>query len=229
MSFVSKNKQTQEFTRYGEAKSRKAADIAGIPAGLWWENLLIFVYNSGARIGSALQIRWNWIDFENYVINQVKKPGVKTTSQIMLNEEAVQTLRTMQSISPCTNPDDHVFRWEKAKRTFYKHADKQQKFAGIPEERRFKFHGIRKYFGSEIAKRNPTAATKALGHVNPIVASRYYINGQIVALPFINAIVPIASLMEAKFTPPPIADRPIRRTIDELDYLAGSCSIMVGW
>jgi site-specific recombinase XerD len=66
------------------AKNIKQKSISGIPAGVWWENLLVFIYNTGARIGSALQIRWNWIDFENTIIMQEKKPGIKTTSPIVL-------------------------------------------------------------------------------------------------------------------------------------------------
>ncbi|MDR1383194.1 MAG: tyrosine-type recombinase/integrase [Planctomycetaceae bacterium] len=191
------------------AKTSKMPPIAGIKAGIWWENLLTFIYNTGIRIGSALKMRWSWIDFEFRTLEIRKENGVKTAYTVTLNNEAIEVLTMMFNISGYTEPNNHVFNWTMNLRTLYRQAERQQKLAGIPKNRRSKFHGIRKYFGSEITSKNPAAATKALRHVDPKVATNYYTNQRQVSDPFVNAITPIRKtidlidLQKNSPTPPP--------------------------
>ena len=46
------------------AKARKARPISGIDSAIWWECLIKVLYNTGVRIGTALNFRWSWIDLE---------------------------------------------------------------------------------------------------------------------------------------------------------------------
>jgi integrase len=128
---------------------------------------------------------------------------------VTLNNEAIEVLTMMFNISGYIEPNNHVFEWTLNPRTLCRQAERQQKLAGIPKNRRSKFHDIRKYFGSEITSKNPAAATKALGHVDPKVATNYYTNQRQVSDPFVNAIMPIRKtidlidLQKNSPTPPP--------------------------
>jgi integrase len=193
----------EEITAWIEsAKSRNAPPIAGITAGLWWECLITLIYNTGIRIGSALQMKWAWVDFESRIIQIQKENGVKTTYDIYLNDEALEALNTLFRISEKKSTEDRVFAWSMNKKTFYEHAKKQQKLAGILKERQFKFHAIRKHFGSTIARENPAAAAQALGHPDLKVTTNYYMNRKQVTDPFIDNIRPLKSTA----TPPPPTD-----------------------
>ena len=179
------------------AKARRARPIAGVPSPLWWECLLKLIYNTGIRIGTAVQIRWDWIDFDDCTICLEKETGVKTAYTISLNDEAVEVLEAIRQASDHTAPNDRVFCWEMDHRTLYRHASSQMRAAGFPENRRFKFHSVRKHFGSELACVNFAAATKALGHSNPTVTTRYYMNRKQVVAPAVNRIKPIGQAIEA--------------------------------
>ena len=209
------------------AKSRRARPIAGVPSPLWWECLLKLIYNTGIRIGTAIQIRWDWIDFDDRTICIEKEAGVKTTYTVSLNDEAVEVLEAIRQTSNRTESHDRVFCWEMDYRTLYRHASSQMKLAGFPEKRRFKFHAIRKYFGSEIAAESLAAATQALGHSTPIVTTRYYVNRKQVSAPVINriqpigrAIVPVAPVPPAN-VPAVLPDAPINHVESAADLFGG--------
>jgi len=183
------------------AKVRKASPIGGIDSAVWWECLIKVLYNTGIRIGTALNLRWSWIDFDSGVIHIKKCSGVKTAYTAVLNDEAREALRRLQAsgfrLQEETErilksaPADRVFDWRMNIRTLYSIAERQQIMAGIPEHRRFKFHGIRKHFGSGIAAENSGVATKALGHSNPTVTLRYYTNPRQVVAPAVDRIKPL--------------------------------------
>ena len=218
-----------EIKRWIEAaKSRRASDISGVDSSVWWESLLLFLYNTGIRIGAVVQMRWDWIDYERRIIKQEKLPGVKSTYIAVLNREAMEMLDRMKKISPYIGNDDRVFGWDMHPRTLYDHANKQQALAGIPKDRRFKFHAIRKYFGSELAKENLAVATKALGHSNPTVTARYYLNQKQIVIPAIAKIKPL--LDEAIETPlslaPVVSIPPLSPIHDYSDFCG---STFVGW
>jgi integrase len=187
-----------EIAAWISVAKKDTSVISGIPAGIWWENLLTFIYNTGIRIGSALQIRWSWIDFETQTLILQKEIGIKTLYEIYLNDEAINSLKKIRNVSQNTQPEDRVFKWSMNRRTLYSKAKKQQTLAGIPKERQFKFHGIRKYFGSEIARKKPAAATKALGHSDNKVTINYYMNRRQVSDPFVNAIAPIGNTIDSQ-------------------------------
>ncbi|MDR1493853.1 MAG: hypothetical protein LBT05_14215 [Planctomycetaceae bacterium] len=75
----------------------------------------MFIYNIGIRIGSALQIRWSWVNFEARMISLKNERGVKTLYEIQLNEEA---LNMIFNVSEFISPDDNVFQWTMHEKQF---------------------------------------------------------------------------------------------------------------
>jgi integrase len=68
-----------EISAWIEAAKKSRHDpINGVEYGVWWECLLVLLYNTGLRIRTALQIRWDWVNFRNQEIRIKKADGVKT-------------------------------------------------------------------------------------------------------------------------------------------------------
>ncbi|MDR1384787.1 MAG: tyrosine-type recombinase/integrase [Planctomycetaceae bacterium] len=208
----------EEISAWMEAaKNMKHVPIDGIEYGIWWECFLTLMYNTGIRVGTALKMRWDWVDFRNHIIRIKKADNVKTKYIISLNAEAMEVLKTMQELSKTVTKNSIVFKWGMHSQTIYYHANKHLKAAGIPQERRFKFHSIRKHFGSELMKESLAAAAKGLGHRNQQTALNYYGNSKQMCDPFVERITPIRS----KITPPPIAPQPI--------CVPGSGTVNISW
>lgn len=221
----------EEIQKWLEASRRQQyADISGVKARIWWELLIRFLYSTGVRIGTLLVMKWHWVNWDNRFVQLEKHPGVKSAYLLPLNHQATETLRTMRDVSPYTRPDDLIFRWDMHERTLWTYAKRQLEQAGIPVERQYSFHALRKHFGSTVAAQNPMAATKALGHSDPAITARYYMNRKILLDNIIEEL-PQLDMPEENATPtvldPPIPTALPTSPINDYSDFCGSS--VVGW
>lgn len=166
-----------QFT-YEEIKSLIAATdtfvgetVNGMDAPAYWRALIVFVYSTACRIGTVMAARWDWIDGNTMEI--ASEFGVKTSYVAMLNEEALKVLGEMRQ----SHKESRIFPWPHDMRHLHRCLKKVVVAAGLPEDRQFGFHAIRKHTVTEIAKREGVeAASKFAGHSSVEMTHKYYVD-----------------------------------------------------
>jgi integrase len=134
--------------------------ICGIPASLWWHALHSVLWWTGERIGAVLQLRWEHLDAQSgWLTIPAELRKRKTADKIF--ELSPDALRALARI---TFPKRAlIFPWILDSTTLYYQYTKILKAAGLPTDRKSKFHRMRRSTASyfEAAGGNATAL---LGH-----------------------------------------------------------------
>ena len=142
----------------------------GFAPGLWWQCLVRFLYNSGLRIGSALDLRRAWVHQKDGISwAEIPSDSYKQGRPhlIYLAESALAALSALPT-------SDLVFPWP------HTHVHLQHcrisllKHAGLPPDRLFGFHGLRKALASQLWQHNRQAAALQLGHADGKVTEQSY-------------------------------------------------------
>ncbi|HEV3024688.1 MAG TPA: site-specific integrase [Pirellulales bacterium] len=138
----------------GDWGKKAPKPIGGIPANLWWAGILLFVYDTGCRIGAVLAVR-------------VADANLDTGRVLVRAETQKQHADQVFHLDPTTRAvlrefahGELLFPWEMCIGSLYGHFRRLLKAAGLPHGRRDKFHRIRR-----------TSATMAELHVGRGVAT----------------------------------------------------------
>jgi len=157
---------SDELSRLVAAAGATKGAVSGIPAGLFWTALLMVLYETGERIGAAMQVRWD--DVRNGMIvfrAETRKAGRRDTCRA-LSAQCQESLCAIQSGS------DLVFPWDRSYGYLWYVMGKICKRAGLPQNRRSKFHRIRKTTASFYQAAGGSAQS-LLDHSSPAVTRRY--------------------------------------------------------
>ena len=158
---------------YNAAACMEMPDVPGVKPPAWWKALLVVAFNTGFRKGTLFKLRMAWIDWQRRTITipaEATKTGMAQV--IPLNETCYVHLLRIRS------ERDLVFEWPySAKRTFYWNLAKMFDLAGIPKERRFGLHAIRKATATALWEHSPTAAQFTLGHTTAETTRQFYVAG----------------------------------------------------
>ena len=141
-------------------------DADDISPADWWRALLRVIYYTGLRIGSALKIRYSWIA-EREGSRWLEMPG--RAMKAKRPEPICLTDRTMAALESIRRPGrDVIFDWpwpaSGSHQQLYRECERLQELAGIPPERRFRFHAIRACAGDTLYDLDPEMAREALCH-----------------------------------------------------------------
>ncbi len=140
--------------------------IAGVAPADWWRALIRVIYYTGLRKGTVLAARYTWI-VEKEGDRWLEVPGramkAKRPEPICLKSNA------MAAIDSIRRPGrDVIFDWPwpacGSHQPLYVECERLQELAGIPPERRFRFHAIRACAGDALYDLNPEMAREALCH-----------------------------------------------------------------
>lgn len=144
--------------------------IAGIPAGLWWQAFLAFVFTTSERREAALSLRWDWIDFEFRTITIPPKfrKGGKQAGNYPLNAALIPLLDRIQ-----LPRRDKVFPWDRCDESYYNHYGRILKRAGLPNDRKHKTHCLRVTHNT-LAKILTGRHSPLLQHKSEQTSSRHY-------------------------------------------------------
>lgn len=158
-----------ELDRLFKACSAQSGWIAGVPASLWWKGIHLVCWDSGERIGAIRQIRWDWIDMQTgWLIVRAESRKHKTRDKAFkLHPDTVAVLRaifypTRELVFPW--PYFHSYLWIKYKGILEK--------AGLPCDRRSKFHRMRRSVASHAAAAGMDASI-LLDHSDRRVTEKY--------------------------------------------------------
>ena len=148
--------------------------------GTWWRTLLCLAWNTGLRAGTLFALRVEWIDWEAHRI--IVPPGAMKSRReftVFLNDTAYRMLKSFLD----GRRGELVFPMAAHSRQFWIHFHKLQTIAGIPREKHFGLHAIRKTHGTRLWMESPEAARLGLDHSDASVTIRHYVEAQAIIIP----------------------------------------------
>lgn len=126
-------------------------------AELWWQTLIVWLFNIGSRRNDFLNLRWSQLDLERRILTSDEGKTDKVLPK-PLNATVLQHLLAIHS------DRELVFPKSRGTRMLYKHWYAIQARAGIAYENRFCFHELRKTCCTAYYERSPGAAQEIMGH-----------------------------------------------------------------
>lgn len=134
--------------------------IGSVPAGLWWFALLLVCWDTGERITAVRLCRWDDLDFAGrwiYFPAENRKGG-KRDRQFRLHPDTIAALKAIRSPAR-----ERVFFWPWTETSLWSHFTRILVRAGLPHDRKSKFHRIRRSVATH-AEAAGLNATEILGH-----------------------------------------------------------------
>lgn len=162
----------EEMERLLEACGRRRGTVAGVPACDFWRAIVLTAYETGERVSAVLSLRWhdvrgNLVTFRAEDRKGGRRDIVRGISPVVA--EALEAIR---------QPRDLVFEWDRCKANLWRHYGLILKSAGLPTDRKSKFHRLRKTCASWAAAAG-LDPQRLLDHASP-VTTRAYLDPRIV-------------------------------------------------
>lgn len=157
-----------EFSRLVAAAGRTPGTVGQCPAGLWWQALCLVIYDTGERIGAVMRLRWTDVDLDArwIVFPAEARKGGRADSACQIHQQTAALLARL----PKTR--NFVFAWPRSYVSLWGDFARILRSAGLPSDRRDKFHRIRRTTASHAAASgaDPTAL---LRHASRTTTARY--------------------------------------------------------
>jgi integrase len=158
----------------------RTPNIDGVENAAWWRALIVVACYTGLRIGQLMRLEYSDLQPPNITVwarSSKKRKGKRQFlhAEALADIQAIRTNRTRIFEFP---------NWDDNKRWLQTQMERLLVFAGIPEERQFKFHGFRKLHATLIADSDNSsggiqAAQFSLGHSHDSTTRGHYINGDV--------------------------------------------------
>lgn len=139
-----------------------------IPARLYWHGLHAVIWDSSERIGAVREVRWDDLDLRSGWLN-VRAEYRKGKREDKAAELHADTLNLLRQFPRREGP---IFPWPFCEGTLYNHYKKILASAGLPTDRRSKFHRVRRTVASYF-KAAGGNAQELLGHANARTTELY--------------------------------------------------------
>jgi integrase len=158
------------------ACTQEPGSICGVPAGLWWSCLLMVIWDSGERISAVAGLRWPAIDLRSgwVVVSAELRKGKRADRGYRLAPDTVAMLKSLRK--HCR--DDRVFPWPYTPNYLWLKFNVVLARAGLPTDRRSKFHRVRRSVASYFEAAGGDA-TQLLDHSDRRVTIRSYLDVRI--------------------------------------------------
>lgn len=159
--------KTEEFRRLLAAAALEQTTLAGVPSRHWWRALLLLAYDTGERIAAIMALRWADVREEDVIFRaETRKGGRRDIARPFGDSTglALQQIREPRR--------ELVFPWDRHPSYLWGRLGIILKRAGLPNDRRCKFHRIRRTTASFYAAAGGNATT-LLDHSSPAVTRRY--------------------------------------------------------
>ena len=159
------------------ATDARVPDKLAVTPAEFWTALLVFLFNTGCRIGESMKLTWRMVDDDERLLRlpwSVRKG--RKFHEVPLNDAAMAAIATMRRCHT-----ERVFPWPvwpNSKQQLFKELRRLR--IVLPSGRRFGTHGIRKGTGTLVDAKNPTAAQKLLGHSTAQMTRDFYVADTVV-------------------------------------------------
>lgn len=160
-----------ELWRLFRAARRTQRTVYGLPGNIYWPALLGLAYDTGERIGALWRIEWSDIDLRARTVRyraEIRKGGYADALGTMSRQTAT-ALAMLRRVAP-SRPFAHG-----CDATLWRAFGRVLQDAGLPSDRRSKFHRLRRTHATLIHALGGDA-TAALGHASDATTRRHYLD-----------------------------------------------------
>lgn len=165
-----------EMRRVVAAASLDLTIIGGFPAALVWRALVLLCYDTGERISSVMALKCADVRGCNVLF---RAEGRKGRRRDILREISVETADALMAVR--RTPEDAAIPWNRTPTYLWARYTRLLKRAGLPADRRSKFHRIRKTTASFYeAACGPGSAQRLLDHASAST-TRAYLDPRVVS------------------------------------------------
>lgn len=171
-----------------QSASEAAGDVSGVPACDFWPALIMVLFETGERISAVLGLRWDDVTDDAVIF----RAETRKRSTRDIYRGITPTCR--EHLEAIRRPRGLVFAWDKTPTDIYRHLGIITKRAGLPCDRRSKFHRIRRTTASYAAAAG-VDAQKLLDH-SSATTTRRYLDPRIVKPPQACDVLPSLRISE---------------------------------
>lgn len=161
----------------------------GISFREFFRALVLVLYSTGLRIGSAIELRYADLRSDGTIPADPETHKTHYQQLVQLQSDAIAACETIRT--QLAEPDERLLPWPYQRNALYTHWRRLLKHAGMPVNRRNGTQKIRRTAASWLERVSPGSATRFLGHSTPELAQRHYLDPRII-------------YAEATRTPPPL-------------------------
>lgn len=155
---------------YNAADRAKVPRLDGVSPGAWWRALLVITWRTGLRRSSLLALKMADVQWDQACIGVRPRTIKNRRGEVChLNPTAMEHLRAIRT------ERELVFEWPYALTYFHVSFHKLQDAAGLPREKHFGLHDIRRAVGTLLWEESPQAAQLTLGHASSAVTKKHYV------------------------------------------------------
>lgn len=158
---------TEEFRRLLAAATLEQTTIAGIPSRHWWRAVLLLAYDTGERCAAIMALRWAEVREDDVIFRAETRKGGRRDIARPFGDSTGLALEQIREPRR-----ELVFPWDRHPSYLWGRLGIILKRAGLPNDRRCKFHRIRRTTASFYAAAGGNA-TALLDHSSPAVTRRY--------------------------------------------------------
>lgn len=158
-----------ECNRLLRAARCESGMVATVPAKLWWESLLMLLFDTGERIGAIKSLKKEHFQGDWVLVPAALRKGNKR-DRIYKIQPTCASLIT--KLIECNTASEDMFPWDRCESYIYNRYRSILKRAELPTDRRSKFHRIRRTVASAVACSGGNASD-ALDHASPRTTKRY--------------------------------------------------------
>jgi integrase len=193
-----------------DAARATTGKFGNVPRKLFWEALVRFLYDSGERIGAALAVRHDDISGEWINVRAELRKGRTRDKTYKLRPE------TLAAIAEIRKHDDGplIFAWPLVRTYLWRLYGDLLVAAGLPSNRRSKFHKIRRTTASHFESAGGNS-TELLDHDSRKTTKRSYLDPRQIKTVMPADIVPGIG----QDTPPPPAEPTAADLLAKLQHL----------
>jgi integrase len=160
---------TEEFQRLLDSAAQEKTNYDGIPAAAFWRALLLACYDTGERVTSVMLTRWRNVQGKAILFAAENRKGRRRD---ILREISEETQAALDQIRCSRSANDLVWPWPRSWTYLWTRLEIILKRAGLPHDRKDKFHKIRKSTASYYRAAGGDAQ-QLLDHANPTTTRRY--------------------------------------------------------
>lgn len=157
----------------------------------WWRALVVVAATTGLRVGQLLSLQWQDLQPAEGL------PGawVLVTHQAHRARRGLRQYLTAEAVAHLEQNRQHprqLFPWTASRRWLGASLQQLLELAGLPPQRRFGFHGFRKYLTTALRRSgfasSQRLAQAAAGHADVRTTSAHYINASLEELLLAEAL-----------------------------------------
>jgi integrase len=158
---------TEEMTRLLAAASQETGRVDAFPAADVWKALLLLSYDTGERITPLLELKSCDVRGCNVIFRAEQRKGRRRD---IMREISVACAGALLAVR--RGPDDTAIPWDRHRTCVWRLLKGILQRAGLPSDRRCKFHRIRKTTASYYEAAGGSAQ-RLLDHSSPAVTRKY--------------------------------------------------------